>query len=66
MHLGQIFLLDRQTMFLHFPPPQTEGTHQYFKWPFGRCFLFQSEKKTHRWSQLGKIDPKDYRNKGVN
>ena len=52
-------------MFLHCPPPQTEGTHPYFKWPFGRCFLFQSEKKTYQWSQLGKIDPKDYRNKGV-
>ena len=45
MHLGYIFWLGRQTMFLHCPPPQTEGTHPYFKWPFGRCFLFQSEKK---------------------
>ena len=26
-------------------PGISEGTHPYFKWPFGHCFLFQSEKK---------------------
>ena len=29
------------------------------------AFCFKSKKKTYQWSQLGKIDPKDYRNKGV-
>ena len=31
-----------------------------------RSLIFVSKvKKTYQWSQLGKIDPKDYRNKGV-
>ena len=39
------------------------------KWPLSRlhaesCFSFQKWKKTYQWSQLGKIDPKDYLNKG--
>ena len=45
-------------IFAYCPPP-------YFKWPFGRCLLFQKWKKTYQWSWLGNIDPKDYRNKGV-
>ena len=43
--------------------PQTEGNPPYFKWPFGRCFSFQKWNITYQWSQIGKIDPKDYRRK---
>ena len=46
-------------------PPQTKGTPHTSNGLSVAAFRFKSEKKTYQWSQLGKIDPKDYRNKGV-
>ena len=46
-------------------PPQIEGTPHTSNGLLVAGFRFKSEKKTYQWSQLGKIDPKDYRNKGV-
>ena len=64
MHLGHIFWLGlAKTVFLHCLPHQTVGAPPYFKWPFGRCFSFQKWNITYQWSQIGKIDPKDYRRK---
>ena len=48
-------------MFL--PSPQAEGAPRTSKGLSVANFSFKSE-KTYQWSQLGKIDPKDYRNKG--
>ena len=57
----------RQTRLFHCPtrlpkprePPYTSNGLSV------AAFRFKKEKKTYYWSQLGKIDPKDYRNKDV-
>ena len=47
---------------LSHPPPQTKGTPHTSNGLSVADFCF---KKTYQWSQVGKIDPKDYQNKGV-
>ena len=68
LHLGHIVLLGlAKTVFLYCPPPlpkPVEAPHTSNGLSVA-AFRFKSEKKTYQWSQLGKIDPKDYRNKGV-
>ena len=68
LHLGHIFLLGlAKTVFLYCPPPlpkPREAPHTSNGLSVA-AFRFKSEKKTYQWSQLGKIDPKDYWNKGV-
>ena len=46
-------------------PPQPRETAHTSNGPTVTVFCFKSEKKTYQWSQIGKIDPKDHRNKGV-
>ena len=68
MHLGHIFLLSlAKTAFLHCPPPLPklrEPPHTSNGLSVA-AYRFKSEQKTYEWPLLGKIDQKDYRNKGV-
>ena len=57
--------LAKQFFFTVALPSPNQGKTPYPHGPTVAVFRFKSEKKTYQWSQLGKIDPKDYRNKGV-
>ena len=64
MHLGHIFLLGlAKTVFLHCPPslPKPREPPYTSNGLSVAAFHLKKEKR----SQLGKIDPKDYRNRGV-
>ena len=70
MHLGQIFLYwtSPKQFFFTVPPPlhkPREPRPPTSNSLLVAAFCFKSEKKTYQWSQLGKIDPKDYWNKVV-
>jgi len=66
MHLGHIFLLDiAKTVFFAAPlPPKNRGNPFVLQMAFQSLLFVSKVKKTYQWSQLGKIDPKDYWNTG--
>ena len=67
MNLGHIFLLGlaKQIFFtVPFPSPNL-GKPSIRRMAFRSPFFVSKVKKKYQWSQLGKIDPKDYWDKGV-
>ena len=53
--------------FFTVPLPSTnQGNHPTLQMAFPTLvFVSTVKKKTYQWSQLGKIDPKDYQNNGA-